>query len=188
MLPNEKLTETLAEQNKPTPEATTTKKLFNFRREARKDFGVEVAFTIKYVYPITLLIIIAVLLAVFYFLYQNFYLTMTQTVAVTNLKTNVLATELNQAKFDQIIKNENAKLFLSHWDNSGNLKSPFNYGSRNNYSTTTTTIIITTTTLSNTSTVPVKTTSTVPTRTSSTITITTTTSTASATVPTTTKK
>lgn len=181
MLPNEKLTETLAEQNKLAPTTMSVKKLFNFRREARKNFNQETAIIIKYVYPLTILIIIAVLFLVFYFLYQNFYLTMTEAAAVNNLKINVLSTEINQTTFDQVIKRGNTKLSLTYWANSGNLKSPFNYGARNNYSATTTANpIITSTTTKATATTTVKTTTTA--------TIITATSTTSTTVATTTKK
>ncbi len=136
MLPNEKLTETLAEQNEQATTPVLSKKFFNFSfggDKKNKQLNLDTSALIRRIYPLTIVLIVAILIWFFAFLYNNFYLTMTQAEVVSNLKIEVAASQLNQAKFNEIIKNIEAKAALANWNRLSSLLSPFNFGARNNY-------------------------------------------------------
>jgi len=167
MLPNQQLTETTAEQNKlaETPSKKPAKAFFNYPFKGK--INVNPAWIIRYIFPFTILIIIGILFWFFYFLYNNVYMTMAQATIVTDLKTKVISEQLSKDKFAEVIKKLAEKSSLALWNKAGTLKTPFEFGERNNYLTTpTSTISITATSTS--STLPVITSTTNPTSTTNT--------------------
>lgn len=92
---------------------------------------------VKYFYPLTIVLIVAVLFWVMSFLYHNVYLTMTQAEIVTSLKTKVIEESVDFAKFNDIVKKVAAKKALADWPYLDYLSSPYAYGTRTAYPATT---------------------------------------------------
>lgn len=84
----------------------------------------------KYIYPITIIIIIIVLIWFMSFLYDNVYATMSQAVELSGLKSKVAEERLNLKEFDQIIKRIKDKNNLLNWTGSPPLITPFALGNK----------------------------------------------------------
>jgi len=118
--------------------------------------GFDLSRNIKYIYPLTITVIIAVLCWVMYFLYNNVYLTMAQAELVSGLKTKVIEASVNLDRFNAVVKRINNMDQLANWPYLDYLVSPFDYGVRIPYPATTTSVPA----LSATSTLPATTAST----------------------------
>ncbi len=79
---------------------------------------------IKYLYPITITLIIIVLLFLLRFLYSNVYQTIIQAELITDLRKETSDENLQKNKFDQVTRNIESKLSTSEI-NTNNLKDPF---------------------------------------------------------------
>lgn len=105
----------------------------NKKSGSKKTVTIDIFRLIKYIYPMTIFIIILILIWVMYFLYNNVYLTMTQAQIVSTLKTKVIEESVNYNGFNAIADKIKAKEKLSDWPYLNYLASPFLYGKKTPY-------------------------------------------------------
>lgn len=87
----------------------------------------------KFIYPLTIILIVSALGWILSFLYHNVYLTMTQAEIVSSLKTKVIEESVDSEKFSAVVGKIVAKKKLSSWAYFDYLASPFSYGARTAY-------------------------------------------------------
>jgi len=104
-----------------------------FSRKNKPADGIDIFKAIKYIYPLTIFIIVLILIWVMSFLYNNVYLTMTQAEIVSSLKSKVIEESVDFSKFNDIVKKIADKKSLGSWPNLKYLTSPFSYGVRLSY-------------------------------------------------------
>lgn len=120
----------------PAANPLTEKKfwvLSNRKKKTRQSLDIFKA--IKYIYPLTIFIIVLILIWVMSFLYNNVYLTMTQAELVSSLKSSVIEESVNFKKFNTIVGKIAEKNSLSAWPYLDYLASPFSYGVKIPYPT-----------------------------------------------------
>lgn len=79
---------------------------------------------IRYLYPITIIIILIVLILLLRFLYSNVYQTIIQAELITDLRKEISDQSLEKNKFDQISKNIELKINAEKI-NTASIKDPF---------------------------------------------------------------
>lgn len=133
----------------------TVMAVFSHGKKSIKRAGrIDVFKMIKYIYPLTIFVIVLILIWVMSFLYNNVYLTMTQAEIVSNLKSKVIEESVNYAGFNAIVDKIGGKKKLAEWPYLNYLASPFAYGKKTPYpsnpapASSTSPITITTTTQS----------------------------------------
>jgi len=87
----------------------------------------------KYIFSLTIAVIVAVLAWVMFFLYNNVYLTMTQAEIVSSLKSKVIEESVDYGRFNKILEKINWKKELADWPYLDYLTSPFAFGPRTPY-------------------------------------------------------
>jgi ATP-dependent Zn protease len=93
---------------------------------------------IRYIYPLTIVVILIFIYLLMSFLYNNVYLTMTQAAIVGSLKAKVIEERLSIENFNDIAAKLEAKKTIGKWTNNSQITSPFDYGSRIKLPATTT--------------------------------------------------
>lgn len=128
--------QSLTANNEKEPEAKKSPKPFlpEFLTK-NKSAGrrIDIFRLIKFIYPLTLLLIVIALCLVMLFLYNNVYLTMSQAEIVSSLKAKVIEESVDFSKFSGIVKKIEAKKALQNWPYLNYLSSPFTYGARLSY-------------------------------------------------------
>jgi len=138
-MPEESTTEELKpEQPSLTADikpAQSVMAVFNKKKKdgPKKTATIDVFRLIKYIYPLTIVIIVLILTWVMYFLYNNVYLTMTQAQIVSTLKTKVIEESVDYSGFNAIADKIKDKDGLSDWPYLNYLSSPFMYGKKTPY-------------------------------------------------------
>lgn len=79
---------------------------------------------IRYLYPVTIILIIITLFILIRFLYNNVYQTIIQAELITDLRKEISDQSLDKNKFDQVTKNIEAKI-NSEKINSKQIRDPF---------------------------------------------------------------
>jgi hypothetical protein len=95
---------------------------------------------VKYIYPLTIIVVIIFLSLLMTFLYNNVYLIMTQVAIVGNLKAHVIEERLSIENFNGVVSKLTEKKNLSLWRGANQLSSPFVYGKRNSSAPATSTV------------------------------------------------
>lgn len=102
---------------------------FSINKKIKRDF--DWFKTTKYIYPITIVAIVAVLTWFMFFLYGNVYATMSQAAELSNLKARISEEQLNKDNFYAILSRLAGKWELAFWINNIPASStPFAYGAR----------------------------------------------------------
>lgn len=104
-----------------------------FGRKKKPIGEIDLFKAIKYIYPLTIAIIVLILIWVMSFLYNNVYLTMSQAEIVSSLKSKVIEESVDFSKFTEIVGEIDAKKALSAWPYLKYPSSPFSYGARLSY-------------------------------------------------------
>jgi len=129
------ITENILADVKITRQANEKKTAFSwknlFSANGKMGVGVNWFKTTKYIYPITIIVIVIFLTWFMSFLYDNVYTTMSQAAELSNLKAGISEERLNKNDFDEILGRLIGKQELIVWINAIAISStPFSYGNR----------------------------------------------------------